>query len=94
MMTIEKMRGIIETEVKFDELKKNAGITIFYSEGNIDLGVSYEDGECGEKDVDRYIYNLFVDDEYINIPGCGTKECYINEDVLHELIEAWNSFLD
>lgn len=69
--------------------EKNNGIVEFYTEENKSIGVSFEDIE-EEKDV--FIYNIFVNGEYINIPGYGTKEAPISRDILHKLMHEWNKF--
>lgn len=84
-MTIEKMKNIISKEIPFSELIKNGGIYEFYQEGHIGIGISYEDDE-NKKDI--YIFNLFYNDEYINISGTG-----INDGVIKELVENWNKLL-
>lgn len=85
MMTFEKLKQIINTEIPFNDLKKNEGIFEFYEMGNISIGISYEDDEDGN---DCYIYNLFYDvDEYINICGKGNPEQPINDFIINELIE-------
>lgn len=90
IMTTEKIKSIIETEVPFDKLEKDQGIYEFHDDGNFSIGVSYEsEGPHGEN-MERYIYNLFFQGKYINISGYGTKEELIPEDVLHEMVEKWN----
>lgn len=70
-------------------LEKNSGIVEFYVEGNKSIGVSFEDIE-EEKDV--FIYNIFVNGEYINIPGYGTLKNPMPREVLYNLMHEWNKF--
>ena len=67
MLTISKLRNLLN-ENFLNSLQKNQGITEFFMIGNISIGISYEDGniEDGEEE-DRYILNLFLGDEYLNI---------------------------
>lgn len=69
--------------------EKNSGIVEFYAEGNKSIGVSFEDIE-EEKDV--FIYNIFVNGEYINIPGYGTLKNPMPREVLYNLMHEWNKF--
>lgn len=92
MMTANEMKQIIETKVPFSDLIKNSGIYELDTDGDISIGVSFEEDEDGN---DRYIYNLFwQEDEYINIYSVGNSEAPINEEIINELVEAWNSLLD
>lgn len=87
-MTSVELKQIITTKVPFKALKKNEGIVEFHEEGIISFGISYEDNDEGKE---CYIYNLFVDtDAYINISGQGTVEDPIPDDIVSELIEAFN----
>lgn len=75
-MTIKEIEQIISTKIPFSELEKNTGIYEFYKENNLSIGISYEsDDDCN----DVYIYNLFYNDDYINIFSVGTgKNKYTN----------------
>lgn len=88
-MTIEKMRKIIMENVSFSQLEKNKGIYEFYNDNESEksLGISYEDID-DKRDV--YIYNIFIDSEYINISGEGTKENPLPNDILEQLVKEWN----
>lgn len=88
-MTIEKMRKIIMESVSFSQLEKNKGIYEFYNDNESEksLGISYEDID-DKRDV--YIYNIFIDSEYINISGEGTKENPLPNDILEQLVKEWN----
>lgn len=65
------MRRVFEENLPFLELEKNSGIYELYVDGRISIGVSYEDIEKfeGEWLKDVYVFNLFVDGEYVNIEG-------------------------
>lgn len=74
--TSSQILDFINAEIPFNELKKNAGIfetNVITRRGddNITIGISYEDEE-DEKDV--YIYNIFIDEEYVNLYNRGNKE--------------------
>lgn len=64
-MTIKEMENIFTTEIPFERLAVDSGICEFYVKDNKSIGISYEniDGKL------VYIFNLFVDGEYINIGG-------------------------
>lgn len=86
-MTKDKMREII-LSTPFDELVKNSGIYVIYEDGNLSLGVSREsDNDCGE----RYIYNIFWGDEYINICGyIRTRHDSNIEPIISDLYAQWS----
>ena len=90
-MTVDEMKQLIETEVPFDSLKLNASVVEFYAADKLSIGISYETDDEGKE---CYIYNLFCGDEYINIAGAASKEEKVNADVLHELVDAWNWYID
>jgi len=93
-MTESRMEEILGNDVYFDQLEKDGGIFEFFSLGDLSIGISYEsEGPDGEA-MDRYIYNLFYQDEYINVPGYGTKEDQIPDAVIKELVEKWNDVLE
>lgn len=89
IMTNEEMKKIIASEIPFNDLKKDGGIYIFYVDGDVNAGISYEsgDGPCDAVE-DRYIFNLFVRDEYINVECFGNG---YNDKTIHALVEAWNN---
>ena len=67
LMTPDKTKTIVSESIQDVNVRINQGITEIYGSGNQSLGVSYEHWpETGE---DIYIFNLFVQDEYINIAG-------------------------
>lgn len=88
-ITIDEMRQLILSNITFSELEKNKGI---YEFGNIkgkSIGISFEDMD-DESNV--YIYNLFIDDEYINIENYGNTKTPLPNNVLYELTDYWNKF--
>lgn len=88
-MTEEQMRAFIMEETPFSELEKGAGIYESRRIGEMSIGVSFEDLD----DVkDAYVFNLFVNGEYINICGNGSKENLLPNDVLTGLVKTWNSY--
>lgn len=88
-MTIEEMKQFIKKNINFNELKKNKGIYEFIIENNKSIGISYEDID-DKKDV--FIYNLFVNNEYVNINGEGTKENPLPDNILKELTQEFNKY--
>lgn len=71
ILTPELVRRIVEENVPLQELEKNSGIFEFYEDGRLSIGVSYEDIEKheGEWLRDVYVFNVFVDGEYLNVEG-------------------------
>lgn len=69
-LTTENMEYIIRTIPRMN-LDKNKGICEFYMDGDMSIGVSYEDLKQYQGVVfkDVYIFNIFLGDEYINIEG-------------------------
>ena len=81
-MTEGRMRGII-SQAPLDELQKNAGIMVFFSEGAIGIGVSLEDDK--ETGGERFIYSLFCgDDKFINIEYDPEKDV-----IIRDLVARW-----
>lgn len=88
-ITLEKVTEFINNNVDFSSLQKDKGISEFRISNTISLGVSFESkGPDGESDI--YVYNLFWNDEYINISGFGTKDNPTPDDVVVELTKVWN----
>ena len=86
-LNVDQIHSVIMNSVPFEELEKGKGIFEFFKQGDKSIGISYEDID-DEKDV--YIYNIFVDDEYTNIGGHGTKTMVVTMDILRELVDVWN----
>lgn len=81
-MTEDKMREII-LGAPLDELIKNGKIDEFYEEGDLSIGVCYQDREYDN--TGQYIYNIFFRGEYINI------DYYDDIDlVIRDLVICWN----
>lgn len=89
-MLKKTLAQIIKEQCPYDDIKKNNGIYEFYFEGKKSIGVSFEDGEEGVYDEERYIYNLFYGDVYINICQSGTVNNPLPEAVLTEITQEWN----
>lgn len=64
-MTVKEMENIFTMEIPLEGLAVDSGIWEFHIENNKSIGISYED--IDGKLV--YIFNIFIDDEYINIGG-------------------------
>ena len=92
MMTAEKMREIIEKNISFDSLGKDKGICVFYEAGTLSVGISFESESPDGEEMARYIYNLFLGDEYVNIGGYGTLDNPLPDDVIQEMVQEWNVF--
>ena len=88
-ITPNEMKQIILKNVPFTKLKKNNGIFEFHQQNDKSLGISYEDID---DETDVYIYNIFIDSEYINICHKGTQNNPLPNDVLNELVEEWNKY--
>lgn len=82
-MTIKEMEDIF-TEIPLEEIAVDSGIYEFYEEKKKSIGVSYEYTEG------RYVYifNLFLDGEYINIDG-EYEKIY---DAIEKVTETWNKW--
>jgi hypothetical protein len=81
------MTKIIKNEVNFAKLRKNMGIFEFHIQGHKSLGISYE---CLNEESEAYVYNIFVNSEYINISGYGTKNDPFPIKTMSELACVWN----
>lgn len=89
-MLKKTLAQIIKEQCPYDDIIKNNGIYEFYFEGKKSIGISFEDGEEGVYDKERYIYNLFYGDVYINICQSGTVKNPLPESVLTEITQEWN----
>ena len=83
-MTMEEMEQIFMIEIHLEGLEINSGIWEFHEEGNKSIGVSYENIEGNLV----YIFNLFVDGEYVNV--CGEYDSIY--DAVEEVVKAWNKY--
>lgn len=82
-LTVKEMENILSDDIPLDKLILDNGIYEFYEENQMSIGVSY-------KHVDMesagYVFNLFLKDKYINIPGF-----YENiKDAAKVLTQEWN----
>lgn len=86
-LTEKEMEQILQNEIPLESLEIDSGIYEFHDDGGCSIGVSYEHIGLGTHDV-GYIFNLFVDDEYINITG----EFESIFDATKILTEEWNKW--
>lgn len=84
VMTKNEMENIIDG-IHTESLKIDNGIYEFYEDGNMSIGVSYE--HLGDNYV-GYIFNLFLNGEYINIPNTFTSVY----DAIDVLVNEWNHY--
>lgn len=90
LMTYEEMKQILLTEIPFDTLEMNSGIYEFHEVGFLSIGISYEDVYDPNE---IYYYNLFWNDQYIDIGAIGTKAEPVNDNVIWKLVNNWNELL-
>lgn len=83
-ITEKEMETILQNEIPLD-LEADSEIFEFHECGNVSIGVSYEHVGLGTHCV-GYIFNLFVNGEYINIPGSYNNIC----EATKVLTEEWN----
>lgn len=88
-MTKEIIKQFINENVTFNSLVLDQGIFEYDITNRISIGISFE--SLDEYPYKRYIYNLFFDEEYINISGCGTLEEPLPEEILEELEQTYNT---
>lgn len=81
-MTAKEMEDIFTTEIPLEGLAVDSGIWEFHVENNKSIGISYED--IDGKLV--YIFNIFINDEYINING-EYESIY---DAVEAVTNEWN----
>lgn len=82
------------TEEVLDRLRRNTGIIEIHRNGDIAIGIRLETGNPGPgQEPERYIFNLFVRDQYVNIPYYPGKKG-INQDVLQVLAHEYNKHYD
>ena len=86
-MNTEKLTKFLLETVDFSNLKINSGIYEYSYPGDdkLSFGVSREKEE---EDI-CYIYNLFCEDEYINISEKGTADDPLNKKILEEILEMY-----
>jgi hypothetical protein len=87
MVTEKEMKDIFQNEIPLKKLVLDGGIWEFHIRGNKSIGVSYEHTGLDTHCV-GYIFNLFIEDEYINI-----SESYDDiYDAVHVVTEEWNNW--
>lgn len=86
----DRLKKFIRTEIDRSSMVLDEGI---HETGalypGITFGCSYESDDEGKP---VYIYNLFVDGEYVNVCGCGTPVVPLPDDVLKELVDLTDRF--
>lgn len=92
MIRKEYIENFIKSEIDLNNLYKNKCIyeTNKIKNTNISIGVSFESDECNNE---YYIYNLFVNEEYININNKGYIENKLPNSVLEELEHNINNLI-
>jgi hypothetical protein len=86
-MTEKEMREIFKNEIRLEDVKLGAGIYEFHIDGEKSIGVSYENIDCDTPHM-GYIFNIFVGDEYIDIPN-DFADIY---DAVKAVTDRWNEF--
>lgn len=83
-MTTKEMKNIFAMEIPLESIEVDSGIYEFYEEKDKSIGISYENIE------DRYVYifNLFINGEYINIDG--EYKCIY--DAIENITKIWNKY--
>lgn len=84
-LTVTEMKKILQTEIPINELVVDNGIYEFYFDNKKSIGVSYE--YIDDTGYPVYIFNIFVNDNYNNVPGAYCNVC----DAASDLTEAWNN---
>lgn len=93
---MSKLADIVKTNFPYNELKKNKGISEFYTDGPMSIGVSFEDCDIDDRNEEVYVYNLFYRDQYIDISstsGYGRPNDLLPLEVLNHLCMVWNKLL-
>lgn len=85
-MSVEEMKEVFTAEIPLEGLVIDSGIYEFHLEGEKSIGVSYEHSE--ETGLPIYIFNIFIDDQYINITG----EFDSIYDAVEVVTNEWNSW--
>lgn len=88
-MTEKEMEEIFRNEIPLERLEVDDGIYEFHSVDNKSIGVSYEHIGLGTHYV-GYIFNLFIDGNYINISGVYNS-IY---DAVKVVTEEWNKVIE
>ena len=83
-MTVKEMENVFTMEIPLEGLVADSGIYEFHIENNKSIGISYE--YLNGKFV--YIFNIFIDDQYINISG-EFESIY---DAVKSVTDEWNKW--
>ena len=94
-ITEKEMETILQNEIPLD-LEVDSGIFEFHECGNVSIGVSYEHIGLGTHYA-GYIFNLFVNGEYINIPSSyseyvGRGKRYVIERKQGSMRSGWKPY--
>jgi hypothetical protein len=87
MVTEKEMEEIFLNEIPLEGLAVDSGIYEFHTDGNKSIGISYENIEDDVPHV-SYIFNMFINGEYINIPG-NYESIY---DAIKTVTHEWNKW--
>lgn len=100
LLTSDSLRSIIDENVPFQNLVKDSGIFEFYEHKLLSMGISYEELSKFDADApqDVYIFNLFLDGEYINIEGEFVRDrdgnfadaAGVDPDAFESVSASWN----
>lgn len=82
-MDKKQLESILMEEIPLEGLAIDSGIYEFHQDGAKSMGVSFEYNEYGSE---VYIFNVFWNDQYINVDGEYTS-IY---DCIPELLRVWN----
>ena len=94
-LSLDEVREILKNRIPFADIILNKGIVEFYSctEPAVDcsIGISYESCLGDDASQNRYIINLFWNDEYINSDGDYSRdELMQSEDLCTQIQSKWN----
>lgn len=82
-MNRTQLENILMEEIPLEGLAIDSGIYEFHQDGEKSMGVSFEHNEYGNE---VYIFNVFWNNQYINVAGEYTS-IY---DCIPELLKVWN----
>lgn len=82
-MDEKQLENVLMEEIPLEGLAIDFGIYEFHQDGEKSMGVSFEHNEEGDE---VYIFNVFWNDQYINVSG-EYKSIY---GCIPELLNVWN----